>query len=409
MSAFQDYLNALKNPYQKLCRLRFLQPDGSTAFILDGNPKNPRSAAFISDGSITASWQNGRRRNATVTLSNIDGEFDYNVNQVWYGTEIALDEGLILPNGEEYYIQQGVFLVDSPTETINPNKRTATYNLVDKSAMLDGTLFGNLEGTYQVLEGTNIFQPIKAILELDRGNGYCIDRVNPIFTSYFNGKTQTLPDGTTANLTDAPYDIVIENGTYWDVIVGCAAIVNAWVGYDETGALRLDPSQDDILDIDKPVLWDFDDATMLGRTYTTKNEDVFNDFIVIGERLDNNYQPTGRAQNLDFKSDTNIQTIGRKTKRVEKAGFASDTQCQDYAQWMLKRTSVLHHAITISCPQIFHIRGNDLITVKRTDRNGEVERHLVQGFSRPLVSTGTMQINATSVLDFPNATLTTYP
>lgn len=410
----QAYMSALREPFQKLCRLRFLQPDGSTAFSLDNNPKNRRSGAFVADGSISVNLQNGKRRTATVTLSNLDGSFDYNVNTVWFGTEIALDEGLILPDGEEYYIQQGVFLIENPTESIRPGNRVATYNLVDKWANLDGTLFGNLESTYEVPSGTNIFQPINAILTLDKGNGQPVDRVTPIYTEYYNSKSQALPDGSTAAITNAPYTLRVDsdNGTYADVILGLAGMVNAWIGYDQTGALRIDPSQDDILDTNKPVLWQFsmDRVTFLGADYTVKNTEVYNDYIVIGELLDDNSQPAGRATNLDPRSDTNVQTIGRKTFRMSAPGFATDQQCQDLAVWKLKRSSALQKAITISCSQIFHIEENSLVSIVRTDKPGSpVERHLVMGFTRPLVATGEMQINAVSVQDFVTATVTSWP
>lgn len=408
------YLAALRYPFYKLCRLRFLQPDGSTAFSLDNNPKNKRSGAFIADGSISANLQNGKRRNATVVLSNLDGSFDYNVNTVWFGTEIAIDEGLILPNGSEYYIQQGVFAIENPSEAVEPANRTATYNLVDKWSYLDGTLFGNLESTYEVPVGTNIFQPIEAILALDRGNGQPVDGVTPIFTEYYNSKTQALPDGSTANLIDSPYTLRIDsnNGTYADVLLGLAAMVNAWIGYDQTGALRIDPSQDDILDTNKPILWQFsmDEATFLGANYTVRNVDVYNDYIVLGELLDDNSQPAGRATNLDPRSDTNVQTIGRKTFRMSAPGFATDKQCQDLAVWKLKRSTSLQKAISISCSQLFHIEENGLVTIVRTDKPGSpVERHLVMGFTRPLTSNGEMQINAVSVQDFVTATVTSWP
>ncbi len=413
-----DYLQMLRKPFQKLCRLRFLQPDGSTAFSLDNAPHGARSGTFISDGTITHNWQNGRRTSATVTLSNVDGEFDYNFNSVWFGQEIALDEGLILSDGvTEFYIQQGVFLIETPTENVMPNGKTAVYNLVDKVAALDGTLGGNLEGTYQVAVDTNIFDAIASLLSLDKYTMQTatdatrqIDRVTPVFTEYYNNKTQTLPDGTTVAMTAAPYTLTIDStdGTMWDVISGLAAMVNAWIGYDETGALRLDPSQDDILDSNKPVLWQFsmDEAELCGMSYEVKNTEVYNDYIVVGERLSDNSQPSGRAQILDPASPVDINAIGLKTKRVAQAGFATDTQCKDYAEWMVKRSAVLQRAVTVSCSQMFHIRGNELITLTRTDKPGNpTERHLIQGFSRPLASTGEMQLNCTSVQDFPTATI----
>lgn len=407
---YLDYLKMLRRPFQKLCRLRFLQPDGSTAFMLDNRTGGTHSGALIADGTISFNWQNGRRTSATVTISNLDGAFDYNFNSVWFGQEIALDEGLILSDGEtEFYIQQGVFLIEEPEERVEPGQRTVTYHLVDKAAALDGTLGGNLEGTYQVDAGTNIFQPIAALLAEDRGNGYPVDRINPVFTNYYNGKTQALPDGSTANLTDAPYTLTVDAGqAKWDVIEGLAAMVNGWVGYDETGALRLDPSQDDILDSDKPVDWAFstEEAELLGLTYRVKNTEVYNDYIVVGEQLSDYSQPNGRAQIFDSRSPVSIDAIGRKTIRVSKAGFGTDTQCQDYADFMVKRSSVLQRAVTISCAQVLHIRGNQLVTVVRTDKNGSpTERHLVQGFSRPLAGTGAMTISATSTQDFSIASV----
>lgn len=404
---YLDYLKMLRKPFQKLCRLRFLQPDGSTAFILDNNSKG---GAFIAGGTITHNWQNGRRTNATVMLDNIDGEYDYNYNNVWFGQEIALDEGLVLSDGEtEFYIQQGVFLIEEPDEKVDPGERTATYHLVDKAAALDGTLGGNLEGTYQVDYGTNIYSPIAALLSEDKGNGVPIDRIKPVFTEYYNGKTQALPDGTTVNMTDAPYTLTVEGGrTKWDVISELAAMVNGWIGYDETGALRLDPSQDDILDETKPVEWEFStaEAELLGMTYNVKNSEVYNDLIIVGEQLSNNAQPKARAQILDSRSPVAISAIGRKTKRISMAGYATDTQCRDYAEWLIKRTSVLQRAVKISCSQLMHIRGNELVAIVRTDKPGSpTERHLVQGFSRPLSYSGAMTINATSTQDFYTATI----
>lgn len=408
---WQDYLQMLKKPFHKRCRLRFLNPDGTTAFSVDNNEKNRLSSAFISDGTLTVNLQNGARR--TVSGITFDGNFEqfqYNVNNLWFGTEIALDEGLVLSDGSDYYIQQGVFLVETPTEIIAPDSRLIQYDLIDKWAYLDGTLGGNLECTHEIPVGTNIFQPISALLVEDRGNGLPIDRVTPVYTEYYNGMTQELPDGSTAYLTDTPYTLRIDgdSGTIGAVIDGLAAMLNAWYGYDPTGALRFDPSQDDILDSTKPILYDFsmDDVTLLGLTYTSNPAEVYNDYIVVGEQLDNYAQPKGRAQNYAPESPTNINLIGRKTVRETKSGYGTDTMCQDYAVWMLKRSAVLQQSITISCSQMFHLVENTLVSIKRTDKKGSpVERHLVHGFSRPISHEGAMTINAVSVHDFPSATI----
>lgn len=404
MTNYQLYLGSLRKPFQKLVRLRFLNPDGSTAFVLDNDPMNRRATAFLSSGELHCNLQNGQRRTASVTLSNVDQQFDYNVNALWFGQEVALDEGVLLPNGEPIYFQQGVFLLETPTDTLRPAERTITYNLVDKWANLDGTLYGNLEEAHEVPVGTNIFQPITDLLTEDKGNGLPVDGTTPVYTSYYNGKTQELPDGTSVPLTDSPYTLRIdgESGTIADVVTGLTGMLNAWVGYDNTGALRVDPSQDDLLDTAKPVAWQFqlEDFSFLGATYTIKNTEVYNDYIVVGEQLDDYTQPYGRATNNNPQSDTNVQTIGRKTIREHRAGFATNKQCQDLANWMLKRSSILQKSISISCSQILHINENELVEIIRTDKPGSpVERHLIMGLSRPLNGTEQMTIDAVSVND----------
>ena len=85
--------------------------------------------------------------------------------------------------------------------------------------------------------------------------------------------------------------------------------------------------------------------------------------------------------------------------------YATDKQCQDYAEWMLKRVSVLQKAVSISCGQIFHLMENELVEIVRTDKeNSPVERHLIMGFSRPIAGTGEMTIDAVSVNDMVMAT-----
>ena len=140
---YRAYLSALKSSFFKLCRLRFLNPDGSTAFALDNNPRNRRSRAFVQEGDISVNLQNGQRRQASVLLSNLDDAYEYGINHVWFGQQIALDEGMILPDGSEFYLPQGVFYVENPAETLQPGHKFAEYSLVDKWA---NRLTGEMKG-----------------------------------------------------------------------------------------------------------------------------------------------------------------------------------------------------------------------------------------------------------------------
>ena len=409
-----QYLNVIKKSFVKLARLDFLQPNGSVSYSLDNNPLNKRSGAFIQKGTLTVNLQNGQRRTATVTISNLDGEYDYNVNKLWFGQQVQLWMGVKLPNGEDFYISQGVFYVKDPEEVFKPGLKQTTLNLVDKWAYLDGTLFGNLDGTYEVPLSSNIFNVIASILRFDRGNGQAIDSSIPVFTNYYNGKTTTLPDGTTASLTDTPYTYRCdsENGTLADVVLEMNTMLAGWIGYDSYGQLRLSPSQDDILDQTKPIQWEFTpkNCTLLGATYSVKNSEVYNDIIIIGESLSEYGQTAGRATNYDPRSDTNANIIGLKTKRYAQSGYYTQDICESLAVFKLKRQSVLKKSVTIESTQMYHLQENNLVTIQRTDKPGNpIERHLIMGYSIPIAQDGVMSISACSVLDWPVATITQAP
>ena len=185
-------------------------------------------------------------------------------------------------------------------------------------------------------------------------------------------------------------------------------VEEARYGYNAAGRLVVDPSQDDIEDLTKPVLWDFttDEKQLLNVEYTMRKSDVFNDLIVVGDTSDTGYTARGRAQNRDISSDTCISRIGLKTKRIHMANYYSDQICRDYAAWKLKRFAVLPKEVNIECTQMFHITENGIVTIRRDDKPGSpVERHVVQGWTRPIGQTGSMTINAISVMDYPEITL----
>ena len=408
------YLKALKGDFKKLSKVEFLNPDHSVAFSLDNNALNGRNKAFVQDGTMTVNLQNGKRRVASVHLANLNGEYEYNVNKLWFGQQIRLSMGMQLPNGEDYYIPQGVFYVANPEEVLSPSQRMVTLNLEDKWSYLDGTLFGRLEGIYEVPLNTNIFTAIQSILQLPRGNGYEVDSVKPLFTDYYNSQTTPLPDGTTISDLLMPYTYRCDGdgGTYADIILEMNGILAGWIGYDASGRLRLDPSQDDILDVNKPILWQFTptEKQFLGATYTIKNKDVYNDIIIEGEGLTEYATVAGRASNYDPQSDTNINIIGQKTYRESAAGYASRRQCEDLAVFKLKRQTILQKSITIEASQMFHLQENQLVTVRRLDKPGfPTERHLINGFTIPIGETGRMTIEATSVQEFPVATIMPLP
>lgn len=445
VNKYLEYLKAVAKPFKKLTKLEFLQPDNSVAFSLGNIEKKNGyftkydTRAFIQNGTLNVSTNNGSRRSATITLANIDGAFEYAVNKIWFGQKVRLSMGLQLPDNTEFYLPQGVFYIKNPKNVYSPTNKQITLPLVDKWAMLDGSLGGRLPNTYMIKNETdsngiitrhqNIFSAMSGLLQRSKYDLETttdmlkmIDNTTPIFTNYYDNKKYSIrqSDGSVAvsnniieiSMTDLPYDIT-ENtgGTLANLMLALNQTIVGQCGYDCTGAFRVEPSQEDINDNNKPILWEFspENSELLGITETFKNSEVYNDILIIGEGLGGG-EVWGRARNYDSSSDTNINLIGIKTFTENKAEYWNAKQCADLAQWYLKRKTVLQKSVTIECNQMFHLIENRIVTIKRTDKKGSpVERHLINSFSIPIGETGSMTINATSVNDFPKSTKSFYP
>ena len=424
---YTAYLRGLTKPFKKVVRLEFLQPDDTVAFALGGAgqriPIQGRdSRTFLQSGSLSVSLQNGQRRKASVVLGNRDGAFDYAVNKLWFGQRVRLSMGMRLPTGEDFYLPQGIFYIENPAALYSPNEKTVTLNLTDKWAYLDGSLFGNLEAAYSVSSGTNIFSAMNSILNLSKytytATSADADKIDPakaVYTTYYNGRTYSAAnsDGSiTSNIamTSTPYEITENRGsTFGAILLRLNEMLAGWIGYDAAGALRVEPSQDDIDDADKPVLFAFtpENSILLSRSETSQNTGVYNDVTVAGEGL-TNAAVWARAVNDDPSSDTNVKIIGRRVYVEEKADYWNTDQCASLARWILKRKTVLQKSVTIECGQMFHLIENRLVSVKRTDKAGDpIEKHLIQGFTVPIGETGSMSISCTSVNDLPDFTVTT--
>ena len=425
---YGQYLEALKRPFKKLCKLEFLNYDGSVAFSLGDQRKKGyggrhKTSAFLQEGSLTVSLQNGQRRMATVTLENKDDAFLYNVNELWYGNQVRLSMGLVLPDGTDFYLPQGVFYIKTPSADWATSLSTATLELADKWSYLDGSLFGRLMQAFQVLvevdgKKQNIFRAMQNILYSSRRDisqttadpALQIDNVAPVFTPFYNEKTYTDKEGNVYKWTDVPYDVTVGDGSALsDLLLEMNEFLVSWIGYDATGALRVDPSQDDISDAQKPILWDFstNEKSLVKIHQSDLITDVYNDFLIVGEGL-SDYEVWGRATNIDPKSSTNVNLIGRKGLTEKQASYWQAQQCVDLAVFKLKRKTMLQKSVTITSQQMFHLSENNLIRLRRTDKKGSpIETHLITRFTLPIGENGEMTIDCTSTAEFNDLLIAT--
>lgn len=405
LDKYNEYLKLLKTNYRQAIKIEWVNNDG-TAY-------NEITNDYVDmSGTLSVGMDNGTRRTADIQLDNTGGRFSVDVYGVWYGRMIKLWMGLYLSDGTPYYIPQGVFYVTSVEETNAPSARTVSLHLVDKWCMLDGTMYGNLDGIYLVPIGSNIYTALTTLLQTSRFTGKdviennepktnAVDPITPNLCSYY--LTKTYSDGAeTYQSINTPYEIRMEYGkTYADILLEFATILGAYVYYDVDGRLTIEPTQDDILDESKPVLWTFtpDEQELLSEDSTHDFATFYNDIIVIGYTT-NGKQAKGRAQNTNTQSPTSIPIVGIKTyPPYEDAAYWTNEQCNELAEYYLKQQTIKQRSVVLSSAPMFHLRENRLIECVRPYSKNK-EALLVSAIDLPIGTTGTMSITATSVNEF---------
>ena len=402
---YSEYLYTLKTNYRPAIKIEWVNNDGSSY----GEITN----SYVDmSGTVSVSMENGTRRTADIELDNSNGEFSVDVYNLWYGKMVKLWMGVYLSDGSPYYFPQGVFYVNSVEESNTPLQRTVSLHLIDKWCFLDGTMWGNLDGIYIVPIGSNIYDALTKLLKTSRFTGEnvdeagepqtnAVDPIMPNLSSYY--LTKTYKDGeTTYNAIDTPYEIRMEYGkTYADILLEFATILGAYIYYDVDGRLTIEPTQDDIVDSSKPILWTFtpNEQEFLSEDSSHDFGTFYNDIIVIGYTT-NGKQAKGRAQNKNTASPTSIPIVGIKTyPPYEDAAYYTDEQCNELAEYYLKRQTIKQRSVQISSAPMFHLRENRLIECVRP-YTMEKEALLISGYDLPIGTTGTMSITATSVNEF---------
>lgn len=383
-------MSTLRTDFTSITRVDFLYPDGSVAHSITDD--------VIQDGSTlnVAFQKTGSRRTATLVVDNWKGIYDLHPDKLWFGQQIKISMGVLLPDGTEYLLPQGVFYVSNPNEVYYPSERTTTLSLVDKWAALDGSVFGYFSDMYKLTSGVNLYTALQQMLLTDRGNGFPLDNIPPILSRRLLTKTYQV-DLTTYNYIDCPYTAKI-GGSYADVANEINTMLVSTMGYDPIGQLRVEPANADIADNYRSVLWNFStsERELIGMRMNSHPETLYNHVVVTGGTL-NGHVARGEATDTDPRSPTSVLRIGKKTApSEEQSKYYADAQCKELADYRLSQYKKLATEATIECSPLFHLQENCLVTVWK---DGYVP-YLVSAWSLPLGQTGTMSITA-SKLDIP--------
>lgn len=307
------------------------------------------------------------------------------VDGLWYGTKIKYEQGIKYLD-KEYYFPKGIYIINNFDLQHTVSARDITYQCTDKFGLFEGTT-GTLEDGYEVPIDTPIEQIINDILNLSGTDGYVNDQKICILDSKFsNFKTQS------TIRVDA-------GGTISNIIEQLATQMSAEYYYNMVGHLVFYPVDESMNDINKPILWVYDEDQMEGLQFTGK-DDVVNVVKVIGNNVDGKIY-SAIAKNTNLQSPINIYRIKeRKTSPIDTANVWSDDMAQELADFNLRKYTILNMQQSCTIPYNPLLVVNNIIEVENTDLNLRRNKYLVNSISYTSGS-ATMSIEIANLTNLP--------
>lgn len=366
-------------------------------FLLHENETRKKDiTAYVSlDGNLEKTYQQGNTRSLSITLINPEKVWLPSPvrGMLWSNTKFELIMGIQLDN-TAYFIEEGIFVCQDPDLSNGSYQKTVSLQLVDKFALLDGTISGKLGTDYQIPLGTNIFTAIKSLLSLTRdrmGNPY--DFKLPIFPNKYAG-------------VNTPYTLKkTPENTIGEILIDLADMISCDIFYDEFGRLNLRENIEDLDMHHRPVRWHYKDVTEGAEFFEPSMKiewsKIVNRVYVIGMNI-NGRLCKGEAENTNPRSAYNINGLfGIRPLIINDDLINGDQYCKDRAEYELKKNSMKYISINIKSIYIPHLNCNDLVRWSFEDYNYANQIFAIQSLSIPLNPKELMSISFTNVEDLP--------
>ena len=294
--------------------------------------------------------------------------------QVWLGLE--------MPDGSDYFIPQGLYIVDDPSTSSKFSESKIIIHGVDKFGILS-EIGGELETTYIIPLGTNLITAINTTLALIN------DPKTPIIDLSLVSKT-------------VPYTMIYEVGQkIGDILIDLAQLYSCSAYYDSLGQLNIEK---DIEDDIKPSQWDFSDTNQFfyrGAVNKYKWSEMYNAVKVTSSNI-NGLSYTHTARDINLSSPTSIQNTGfERVFPYTSDKLSTLQQVTDLANYILKRKIALQNEVQITSIPMYHL-DCDLVTTV-TDNNLKLtkERLLINSLTIPLSTGGEMSLNCVKSKEIP--------
>lgn len=377
MANFQSYINALDSgTLKRKIKIELLRPDESV---------REEITALITDtsGSLSVKRNNGVRRGCNFQIINLDNKFIPNPDNFYIHQMFMLHLGLEMPDGTDFFLPQGVYVLDNPSVSSVFSESLISINGVDKFSLMNGDLGGEIGFVYIININTDVSQAIKSVLELSG------DTKPPIIdTSLIGLKT--------------PYTMTYQpSDTLGKIIVDLAQLYACSCFYNEIGQLEVTKDIDDDI---KSSLWDFSTYQFVyqGGTNQFNWSEMYNACRVVGSNI-NGVDVSYKTQNLNLLSPTSIPNLNgfERIFFYQTDTISNVQQCIDLSEYILKRKTAVQNSVQINSLAMFHLDVDGIITLTDSKLGLSKERFLINDFSLQLGNSGTLSINTIKSKEIP--------
>lgn len=325
-------------------------------------------------GNITINFQNGIRRNASVTLDNSDKKWIPNPTTgfLWKDSKFRIDMGVKVSKGE-VWCQCGVFVPSDPSVSNQIDNKTVSLQLSDKFATLDGSLGGKIINTTKIPVGSNIKEAYCTLLQQDRINNVPYE-IKPLRfpLKYNNEKTAY-----TITKTDET--------TLGEVGIELAEMLSCDIYYDNYGYPVFEEGNYTLDITDKDVIWSFDERDMecLGGSIDVNFSKVHNVVSVIGANI-NGDLISYTAKNENPKSPSNIWVLEPNPLRIKDENIYSDSLARQRSKYELFKQGLLPLSFNFKCTFMPHLDVNKIVLVSNEFYGFKNEPFLINSVNIPI-------------------------
>jgi hypothetical protein len=322
-------------------------------------------------GSVAVDRAAGIRRTATLDLADkglVPSLISGGILEP-YGTEIAIRQGIVYPDGTEELIPLGRFVLDT-TSWNEAEGPVPSIQLVDRAMIMNRAQIGPLLGF----------------------GGRMPETVINDLIAYFWGDIVITYGSGLDTLARVPGGVAYDDGNHWDIVIDMAAVMGGEIYWDQVGdpVVNKFPVFDDTTTVNDTVYSIEADINMIDAHKSISRQDVYNSVYVVGQATETSV-PRAAVYNNDPASPTYREgPFGKMGIRIENNLLVNNTACSAYAAEQLNKYKRLARTLTIETLPNPALDVGDIINIVYLDATSEPA--LVQTINYPLAG-GTMSID----------------